>query len=276
MKIKPIIVAACIISVGTSAPEIFVSVLASAKGFPQLALGNIVGSNIANLALCLGLASLFAPVRPKRKDVKMDWWILIISSVALILFSANGIISLLEGLVLVGGLLLFFYLHTRDGKESCEETPTDTKPLGLIFVVLAVSFYGLYLGSEMLVKHAVLIAKSFGVSEKIISVTIVAFGTSAPEIATVVVAGLKKQNDISIGTLLGSNIVNILFAIGLSAVVAPMQLQQIGQFAMDYSLMLLIPLLLAAPIFSNKVVLNYKLGIFFIVLYFVYVHYSYA
>jgi cation:H+ antiporter len=277
LRIKPIIVAVCIISIGTSAPEIFVSVLASVRSIPSMSLGNIVGSNIANIALCLGLASFFAPIKPQRSDVKMDWFILITVSVLLILFSMNKVIVFWEGLVFVTALILFFYahIHTSRKSENREELVIIRKSMWLISVMILASFYGLYYGAKLLVDNAEIIAYSFGVSEKVIGVTILAFGTSAPELATVIIAGIKKQNDISIGTILGSNIVNIVFAIGLSSLIADLDISSSPSFTLDFIFMMMLTLFVALPIFNRKFSINYIVGIVFIIIYIVYVNISY-
>ncbi|WP_209329626.1 calcium/sodium antiporter [Lunatimonas salinarum] len=214
-----------IVAFGTSAPELLVSVTAALKGNSDIAIGNVVGSNIANITLVLGITSLVFPVVITRSILRMDYLFTLITTVFFFLLSLNGIISFLEGLVLVGLLVavnLYFFKKIGRVEISDEDTIELKKKsiwLSLGYVLLGI--LGLYFGAELFVENGVDIAQTLGVSERVIGITVIAVGTSLPELITSVIAALKKETDIAIGNILGSNMMNILSIIGVTALVRP-------------------------------------------------------
>lgn len=230
-KLSKLVIGVTVVSFGTSAPEMFVSVLANVKNHPEVAFGNIIGSNIANIALVLAITAIIFPILVKKASVKIDAPFMLVISALLYLFMLNGNISVFEGiafLIVLSSYLFFIINHSRkQGIETVEGEDLDLEmPLwkALVFVLLAAC--GLALGSDLLVENATIIFTSFGVSERVIAITVIAFGTSLPELATSVVAAFKKEMDISIGNIIGSNIFNILAVLGVSAVVRPMAVKE--------------------------------------------------
>jgi cation:H+ antiporter len=214
-----------VISFGTSAPELFVSIGSALDGNPDIAIGNVVGSNIANIALVLGITVLIFPISVDRNSKIIDWPMMMLATVLFIVFAWDLQIVFWEGAVLFGILLIFTYLLIRNSRKSNKKR-TDTeveeaKPtaIGKSLVFTLLGLVALYFGAEWLIKGAVGIAESFQMEQRIIGLTVVAFGTSVPELVTSAVAAFKKETDISIGNLIGSNIFNIMAVIGVTAMV---------------------------------------------------------
>ena len=228
LKISPLVIGMTVVSFGTSAPELLVSLQAAAEGSPELAVGNVIGSNIANLALVLGVTVLIFPIIVERQTKVIDWPVMMLATILFYIFLFDGVIELWEGLVLFSFLVVFVtWLIRRSRKESklkIEEHLVKESTL-LTVAYLMLGLIGLYFGSEWLVEGAVQIAINLGMSKSVVGVTIVAFGTSAPELVASCVAAYRKQSDISIGTLIGSNIFNIMAVIGLTSIVSPISLK---------------------------------------------------
>lgn len=229
-NIAPLVVGLTVVSLGTSAPELLVSIQAATDGNPEISIGNVVGSNIANLGLVLGITAMIFPIAVDRLVIRQDWPMMMAASMAFFIFALDNQLSFLEGLILFVTLIFFtVYLLFRSKWFDSPQPDVDVdelkvqaeKPVyGLIFFVLA-GCVGLYFGSEWFVSGAVEIAMSFGVSEHVIGVTVVAFGTSVPELAASGIAAYRKQADISIGNLIGSNIFNILAVLGITSMITP-------------------------------------------------------
>lgn len=227
--ISPLVVGLTVVAFGTSAPELAVSVLASWQGQAGIALGNVVGSNICNVLLILGLSALVAPLVVARQVIRLEVPIMIATSVLLVLFSLNGIISRLEGLILFTGIITYTVWairrsrrETRANQEEPSQTPATEGPSRAMQITLILGGLGLLgLGSHCLVTAAVDIARHFGVSDLVIGLTVVAVGTSLPELATSVLASIRGERDIAVGNVVGSNIFNILAVLGLTSIVAP-------------------------------------------------------
>ncbi|MCB0401370.1 MAG: calcium/sodium antiporter [Flavobacteriales bacterium] len=225
-NIPTLVIGMTIVSFGTSAPELLVSVKAALEGHPDLSIGNVVGSNIANIALVLGLTTMVLPITVKRSTARIDWSIMMLSSLVFYFFIINGFMEWYEGLFFILGLIAFNLYMFRDAKKDNENEELDidveevkkSKLWLNIFLILS-GCVGLAFGANWLLDGAVQIAKNFGVSEHVIGVTIVAFGTSVPELITSLVAAFKKHTDISVGNLIGSNIFNLLGVLGITAVV---------------------------------------------------------
>lgn len=222
-KVSTLVVGVTIVSFGTSIPELIVSVGAALKGHPDISVGNVVGSNISNIALVLGLTAFILPVHVNRNSIKIDWPVMMFVSVLFYLLILNGILTLVEGLLFVGGLTIYIVWLIRKSRKSIIEL--GEKVLQPRFSILnsvllfIFSAIGLYFGADFLVDGASSLALSWGVSERVISVSVIAFGTSVPELATSVVAAFKKEMDISVGNIIGSNIFNILAILGITGII---------------------------------------------------------
>jgi cation:H+ antiporter len=226
-QVSKLVIGVTVVSFGTSAPEMFVSAFANFKGHADVAIGNIIGSNIANIALVLALTALIFPIPVKKASVKIDAPFMLIVSALLYLAIFNATISLFEGIsfiIILVAYLVFILIKSRRSKDTFEEDLNEKLPIWKSIVLVLLSTAGLAFGSDLLVDSATIIASKFGVSERVIGITIVAFGTSLPELATSAVAAFKKEMDISIGNIIGSNIFNILAVLGVSAILRPMQI----------------------------------------------------
>lgn len=223
MKVSTLVIGMTVVSFGTSAPELFVSIGAAVQGNAEIAIGNVVGSNIANLALVLAITALIFPLVVDRQSMIVDWPMMIFATALFWIFSLDGVIARWEGLVLFGILLAFVTLlisrSRRAGRKNEESEEFDKGPAWQTFSFLLGGLAGLYFGAEWLVDGAIALAKSFEVDEHIIAVTVVAFGTSVPELVASGMAAYKKETDISIGNLIGSNIFNIMAVVGITAIV---------------------------------------------------------
>lgn len=215
-----------IVAFGTSAPELLVSVNAALSGNSDIAIGNVIGSNIANIALVLGISGIFYPIIIKKNHLTFDYLITLLATFLFFGLSYNGVISGIEGILMFALFIAFnvylFKTSRNDDPEVLEEVELAKKlswSKSILFFTGGI--IGLYFGSELLVENAVLISREFGVSERIIGVTIIAIGTSLPELITSIIAALSKRTDLALGNILGSNIMNILSIIGLTAIIKP-------------------------------------------------------
>jgi cation:H+ antiporter len=229
--ISPLVVGLTVVAFGTSSPELAVSVMSAFKGQADLALGNVVGSNIFNVLFILGISALIVPLIVAQQLVRFDVPVMIGVSFLILLMGMDGKLGMIDGAILFAGAITYTALLIRQSRressnevkaeyesEFGEKSPSSlAKNLGFITVGLV----GLVLGSKWLVTSAVALAQAFGVSELVIGLTIVAAGTSMPEVATSVVAALKGERDIAVGNVVGSNIFNILCVLGLSSLIAP-------------------------------------------------------
>jgi len=226
LSIPKIIIGMTIVSFATSAPELIVSLNATMMGYSDFALGNVLGSNIANLGLVLGIVVVIYPVTIKRRFYYTDFPLLILSTAVFYLFIAsNSEISRIEGIIMLVliFLILFylFYYQKPDTSSLDSDLSLGRQKVSMSFFLLLISAVILWLGAETLIKSSISVANKFNVSERIISITMVAIGTSIPELAASVAASLKKHNDLAIGNLIGSNIFNLLVVIGITSVVNP-------------------------------------------------------
>ncbi len=253
LKISSLKIGLTVVAFGTSAPELFVSSKAAFAGVPDLAIGNVVGSNIANIGLIAGVIALITPMVISDKSIVKDFLVMIIASLLLLYTVSKGFISLYWGLVFVFLIILYvvhsFYFSKKLRKQNIEEFAKPELSVIKSLIYIIVSIIGLYFGAELLIKGAVAIASSWGVSERIIGVSLVAVGTSLPELTTSLIAIYRKENDISIGNLIGSNIFNIFSVLGITAVVS-------GGIEVN---------------FSSKVVVDVLVSLFFALLLFVFV-----
>ena len=226
LSIPKIIIGMTIVSFATSAPELIVSLNATMMGYSDFALGNVLGSNIANLGLVLGIVVIIYPITIKRRFYYTDFPLLILGTAVFYLFIAsNSEISRTEGIIMLVLILLIlfylFYYQKPDTSTLDKDLSLGREKISTSFFLLVISAAILWLGAETLIKSSISVANKFNVSERIISITMVAIGTSIPELAASVAASLKKHNDLAIGNLIGSNIFNLLVVIGITSVVNP-------------------------------------------------------
>ncbi len=248
-----------VVAFGTSTPELLVSINAAIKGNSDISIGNVVGSNIANIGLVLGISGLLYPIEISKSHLRFDYILMLTVTIVFFVLSCDQKISFWEGSILVGGfILLNVYLlrNIREGQplenelveEKLEEIKKYSLPISVILLIFGI--VGLYFGSEMLVKNAVLISIEYGVSERIIGVTIIAIGTSLPELITSIIAALSKRTDLALGNILGSNIMNVLSIIGITALIKPIGVSE-EFIKTDYLWMIGITILLF-PLMKSK------------------------
>lgn len=284
-KVSTLVIGVTVVSFGTSAPELFVSVIAATKGHLSITIGNIIGSNIANIALVLAVTSIIIPIPVKTNTIKYDWPVMMITSIILYIFILNGYLRLWQGLIFIVFLISYVFLSLYFSKKdyglaadtklkihnslpftlliifiasiglklfsgsviigsvlvislisyifisliipkSNHDTLTGKKvqvqySLPVTILVICLSAACLAISSYLLVDNAAIIAKNIGISERVISISVIAFGTSIPELATSMIAAFKKEMDISIGNIIGSNIFNILGVLGIASLITP-------------------------------------------------------
>ena len=252
--IPKFIIGMTIVSFATSLPELIVSIRSAIEGYPDLALGNVVGSNIANLGLVLGVVLLFTRIEVSKSFYQSNWPMMFIASILLWVFIQNGTITAIEGLTLVILLvmMLVYLLRLKDKTDFVADdlnTLLSWPKIGLLIVFGSVF---LAFGSELLVNGAVQVASQLGVSERIIAITVVSVGTSIPELAASLVAIAKKENAISIGNLLGSNLFNILAVLGITSLIHPLTVVDNTLLDFDIYVMIGIAALLIPLVFLPK------------------------
>lgn len=246
-NISSLVIGLTIVSFSTSAPELFVSFVAGVKNYPEVAIGNVIGSNIANIALVLAITALIFPIPVKSSSVRIDAPFMILVSALLWILMLNGILGRIEGLIMVILLGLYtvglIHFSRKNRKDKAEKSAAGSMSLWKIILLLVLANGGLAFGSDLLVTNASIIAGNLGISERVIAITVVAFGTSLPELATSVIAAFKKEMDISIGNIIGSNIFNILSVLGITSMVKPIPVSA-GFLSFDIMWMFGISLLL--------------------------------
>lgn len=223
-KVSPMVIGLTLVGFGTSAPELLTSLQAAFAGAPDIAIGNVVGSNIANILLILGVSALIAPVLIRRDTLMRDGGILIATTVLTIGLMAFGSIGRLAGLVLIAGLLAFLaiaFLTDGEGDGDLPEPSANSSTLRA-FLTFAVGLVVTLMGAKFLVQGAIVMATNLGVSEAVIGLTVVAIGTSLPELITSAMATLKGRSDVAVGNIIGSCIFNLLGILGLTALVHPL------------------------------------------------------
>ena len=276
-NISKMIIGMTVVSFATSAPELLVSIQAALKGSPAIAINNVIGSNIANIGLVLGVTALIGSIGVSKDFFKLNWPVMILFSVILYYFLYNdSMLTFMEGVVLFAGLVIFLIVLIRSNSKGKETTETDEEiddtlaivSLSKILLWLLVGAIALYFGSEWLVKGAVNLATVLGVSEGVISITMIALGTSVPELAASVIAAAKKEKAISLGNLIGSNIFNIASVLGLTAMITTIPVTEPRILSNDIFWMLgfaivLLPLILL----FNKYQITRIKGLFLVLAY---------
>jgi len=281
LGISELVIGLTVVAFGTSLPELFVNITASIKGDTGIALGNILGSNIANIFLILGVSGIIFPLAVTKGTV---WKEIPLSLLAAILVgilandyfidgNSYSVLSRIDGLVLLSFFIIFLFYSasiTGDVPGIAEQIPAKQESVVRISILMVVGFFGLILGSRLVVSGATSIAEALGVSQNLIGLTIVAVGTSLPELATSAVAAYKKNPDIAIGNVVGSNIFNIFFILGVSSVIRPIPFEAGSN--LDVGMVIVGSLLLFLYMFTGKKrVLDRWESIGFLVLYVCYI-----
>lgn len=233
MRVSPLVIGLTIVALGTSAPELFVSLRSALNGQPEIALGNVIGSNVFNVLVILGLSAMIVPLRVDQQLVRLDVPLMIAVSIMAYLMALDGRISRLDGAVLTVGLVAYTTWSIRKSRqeknpavlaEYAEEfSPVPARGLGLLFrlALVATGLGMLILGSGLFVDAAVTLARSWGLSELVIGLTLMAVGTSLPEVATSLVAAWKGERDIAVGNVVGSNLFNLMCVLGVTGLLSP-------------------------------------------------------
>ena len=276
-SVPKIIIGMTVVSFATSAPELIVSLNATLNGFSNFAIGNVIGSNIANIGLVLGIITIIYPITLQQRFYTSDFPILMLSTFLfyLLLITGNKI-SRGEGivlLVLISLILIYLFLYQKKSISEFSDVG-DTSKISIPKSIFYVLFSGLllWLGSETLIKSAISVANKYEISERVISVTMVAIGTSIPELAASVVASIKKQNDLSIGNLIGSNIFNLLVVIGITSTVLP--IEQIDSKIIFNDMLWVIlfsAIILPLAYLKRRNILTRKKGIILLTLYLIFI-----
>ena len=276
-SVPKIIIGMTVVSFATSAPELIVSLNATLNGFSNFALGNVIGSNIANIGLVLGIITIIYPITLKQRFYTSDFPLLMLSTFLfyLLLITGNKI-SRVEGIILlvsISLIIIYLFLYQKKSISEFSDIVDTSKifiPRSIFYVLFSVLL--LWLGSETLIKSAITVANKYEISERVISVTMVAIGTSIPELAASVVASIKKQNDISIGNLIGSNIFNLLVVIGITSTVFP--IEQIDSKIIFNDMLWVIlfsAIILPLAYLKRRNVLTRKKGIIILTLYLIFI-----
>ena len=276
-KISPYIIAGTLVAFGTSAPELFVSGIASYSGNPGAAVGNILGSNIANVFLALGITAIIVVVSPPKNTFQLDIKVLLSSSIIfLILLFNRSIAYWWVGLILIFCLFLYiFYIIKFSDYNSIEETNKENFSLAKALMIFVLGLIGVSLGAKLLTVGSIDLARYFGIRETIIGLGILAFGTSLPEVATSIIAAIKKENNIAVGNIVGSNIFNILGIGGVTIVISGNE--ALKSFPNLLTISDIIPFMLSTIIlvafYKYRYVLGRVYGVLFVTFYLLWILY---
>ncbi len=283
LHLSRIVIGMTVVSFATSLPELLVSLMAGLKGHPDLALSNVIGSNIANIALVLGLTAVLMPILVKKTTYKLNWPAMIMFSVLMIGFLYTGNkLSRWEGGILFAGLTFFTVIIIRQSYKTGDVVEDEFNPElqkanpVKVLIWLIIGGVTLWLGSKLLIDGAVEIARVMGVSERLIGVSLIAFGTSVPELAASLISAYKKEKDLSLGNLIGSNIFNIGSVLGITAMIKPIEHFEDKVLTTDSLWMLLISLLIVPlALLPPKNLINWWKSLVFIGLYFLFIYMSF-
>ena len=282
--ISEFIIGMTIVGIGTSMPELVSSLISAIQGHGDMALGNVTGSNICNILLILGVTALISPIKYTRSNIRKDipFAILVSLFLMVMLYNSFGLfgemgtpgISRVDALYLLSIFAVFMIDSFKSAKNGAEEEEASVKPMpmgkAIIFILLGLA--GLIFGGRVFVDHTVSIAERFHVSEAFISITLMAVGTSLPELATCAVAAMKGKNQLALGNVIGSNIFNITLIIGTSAAISPFEIQSISTVDMGMVIVVVVLLWLAAFTFKKKK-LDRVEGVIFLLAYIAYITY---
>jgi cation:H+ antiporter len=272
--IPKLLIGMTVVSLATSAPELIVSIKSALKGSPDLAISNVLGSNIANLGLVLGITILFSPISISKSVYRKEWPIMMFSAIYFLIVIVDGTISKIEGGILVCFLVMTIsaLIKLRDKSEVELENSNEDSLFKSLFILLFGGLF-LYYGSEWFIDGAIMLANSFGISERIIGITVVSVGTSIPELVTSLVAVFNKEKSISLGNLLGSNIFNVFAVLGITSLVTPLTV--LDQSIINYDIYVMLffaAIILPLIFFPKKLVLGRKEGIIILLFYTLYVY----
>ncbi len=282
LGISPLIVGLTIVAFGTSAPELAVNLQSAWSGKPDLAIGNIVGSNILNILLILGIGAVIAPLKVHKRIIQLEIPLMIGASITLLLLSIDGKLNYLDGVILLSGIIFYTFYSVKNCRQLDPVDPNcpipelvEEEKISMIVITKQLFFIilGLILlvqGSQWLVNGAIMVAKFFAISELIIGLTIVSIGTSLPEVATVVIASMHKQQDLIVGNVVGSNLFNILLVLGITSIVAPSGID-VSYTALVFDIPIMIVVAITCfPIFFTGYIIDRGEGGLFLTYYFAY------
>ena len=275
-KISPYIIAATFVAFGTSAPELFVSGIASYSGHPAAAIGNILGSNFANVFLALGMTALILSISTPKNKFPLEIKVLLFSSIIFILILYNvSLIRWWMGLLLLASLIMYIiYLIKYDTRKDSEEIIEENLSLSKSIFIFLSGLIGVSLGANLLIEGSIDLAHYFGIRETVIGLGVLAFGTSLPEVATSIIAAIKKENNIAIGNIVGSNIFNILGIGGVTILISGNDFLNINNIITIYDI---IPFILSTIIlvyfYKFNANINRLYGIIFVIFYLIWIFY---
>lgn len=268
LAMPPLLIGLTVVGFGTSTPELLVSVDAALRGVSDIALGNVVGSNIANILLIVGVSALVWPIRVSGDTLKRDTAVMMAAAIILVPIFAFGMMGRVAGGILFASLvayLVFAYRQSRNAPVADEgDLPVPARGLWLSLIWVIGGLVALMFGARFMVDGAVTIARTFGVSEAFIGLTVVAVGTSLPELATSLIAALRKQSEIAIGNIVGSNIFNILGILGLTAIIAPIP---VASRFLTFDLPIMIGVSLVLTLLLRRQTIGRGIGIVMLVAY---------
>jgi len=257
-NISTLVIGMTVVSFGTSAPELIVSIKAALNNYPEIAIGNVIGSNISNIGLVLAITVLIFPIVIDRNTIRIDWPMMMGASILLYFFMLDGALVFWEGAVMLSILIAFTFWLVRnsrkknDRSQDKKEGEENSSSMGRTLFYFLIGLSGLFFGSEFLLKGAVYLADEvFKIEKRVIAVTVVAFGTSVPELVASSVAAYRKQTDISIGNLIGSNLFNIMVVLGVTSMVKTTNVDD-TVMSQDIYWMLFISLLLLPMMLIGK------------------------
>lgn len=255
MAIPPLLIGLTVVGFGTSTPELLVSVDAAWRGVPDIAIGNIVGSNIGNILLIVGLSALVWPITVMGATLRRDTTVMMAAALVLVPLFAMAQMGRLAGLILVAGLAAYLiWAYRQPGDIEAEDTGETDPPSALLSALWVIGgLAALMVGARFLVDGAVNIARGYGISEAFIGLTIVAVGTSLPELATSLIAAFRRQPEIAIGNIVGSNIFNVLGILGVTALIAPIPVAS-RFLTFDLPVMIAVSLILTALLLTRPVI----------------------
>lgn len=274
--IPKILIGMTVVSLATSAPELIVSIKSALIGSTDLAISNVVGSNIANIGLVLGLTVFFSPINISKIIYKTDWPIMMFSALYFLIIILDGKINIYEGGTLIIFLIMsiaFLIKHQEKGQEDLNIKTHSIDSLSKSIIFLFVGGICLYLGSEWFITGAINMASYFGISERVIGITVVSVGTSLPELVTSLVAVIKKEKSISIGNLLGSNIFNVFAVLGITSIITPLIVNDLNIINFDiYVMLFFAAIILPLIFFPKKFVLGRIEGFIMLSFYCIYIY----
>lgn len=283
LGIPQIIIGLTVIAFGTSLPELFVNINSSIQQNNDLVLGNILGSNIFNILIIVGLSALIAPITAQRNTANTEIPYVIVSAFVLYVLASDELfgesyngVSRGDGIILIIFMMYFLnYIYRLSKNDKSINDMVDQMSIKKMILFIVLGFIGLILGSQWIVDSAVYIATNLGISQKIIAITIISVGTSLPELVTSVVAAAKNKSDIALGNIVGSNIFNIFLVLGISAVIHPIQSNG-NNYEIDYLFVLISSILLLITMFTHKRNIITKIeGLLMILTYLIYMYFTF-